>query len=347
MNSVDHNPIIQALPMPAVLLDSELRIRTSNVAAIKAFGRFLDGSRFVTWIRNPQINLAVESCLLDGEQRATTLNWHGGNKDSVYAVTVSRLSVRDQPHVMLVFEDQTDFLTAAQMRRDFVANVSHELRTPLTAMIGFIETLLGPARGDVAAGDRFLSLMQSEAGRMTRLVDDLLSLSRVEDEERKRPTEMVDISAVLNEVVTLLTPQAEKQNVTINATLPDRPLSIPADPGQLRQIALNLLENAIKYGGAGGRVDLSLSEKESDPRFRRRCVVLEVKDYGEGVAADKVGRLTERFYRVDSHRSRAAGGTGLGLAIVKHIVSRHRGRFILHSDLGQGIQATVILPLDI
>jgi two-component system phosphate regulon sensor histidine kinase PhoR len=238
--------------------------------------------------------------------------------------------------VLVCFEDVTHLEQAGQMRRDFVANVSHELRTPLTALLGFIETLRGPALGDVVATDRFLSMMQAEAERMEHLVHDLLSLSRVEAQERVRPTEPVDLNAMIGSVIHGLRPLARQSDVEIAADQPDTALTVPGDAEQLRQVVSNLIENAIKYGGQGKTIHVRLETTESEPLVRGPAAVITVRDEGPGIAPEHIPRLTERFYRVDSHRSRAMGGTGLGLAIVKHIVGRHRGRLRIESTPGRG-----------
>jgi two-component system phosphate regulon sensor histidine kinase PhoR len=242
------------------------------------------------------------------------------------------------------------------MRRDFVANVSHELRTPLTAVLGFIETLRGPARNDPAAQDRFLSIMEDEARRMNRLVSDLLSLSRVEAAERMRPSEVVDLGAVLEGTVAAMRPTAELSgNEIVLSVEPSingaaagegtetRSL-ILGDRDQLMQVFLNLTENALKYGGPNRPVDLSLSREDGSGSLKGKVIRVDVTDRGDGVDPQHVPRLTERFYRVDTHRSRAMGGTGLGLAIVKHIVNRHRGRLRIASEKGKGSTFSVLFP---
>jgi two-component system phosphate regulon sensor histidine kinase PhoR len=217
-----------------------------------------------------------------------------------------------------------------------VANVSHELRTPLTALLGFIETLRGAARDDAVARERFLGVMEREAARMNRLVSDLLQLSRVEAAERVRPADPVDLAQVLAMTLTAVRPLAEAAGVELVFDAPGS-LVVPGDADQLTQVFQNLIENAVKYGGAGKRVTITLSQGD-------RGAEVAVRDLGEGIAAIHIPRLTERFYRVDSHRSREKGGTGLGLAIVKHIVNRHRGRLVIDSSEGKGSTFTVILP---
>ena len=249
-------------------------------------------------------------------------------------------------YVLLSFQDITQLANASQMRRDFVANVSHELRTPLTALMGFIETLRGPARDDAAARDRFLGIMTGEAERMNRLVGDLLSLSRVESDERVRPTDKVDLRYVLQSTLRNLNPLADEANVTLVLLMGDDPMPLLGDTDQLLQVFTNLIENAIKYGGKGKKVEIQVEQTLRDPSLRGPAVQVTVRDHGPGIDPIHLPRLTERFYRADSHRSRALGGTGLGLAIVKHILNRHRGRLKISSSLGQGAKFIVILPMD-
>jgi two-component system phosphate regulon sensor histidine kinase PhoR len=249
-------------------------------------------------------------------------------------------------HVLVTFVDITAVEEAGQIRRDFVANVSHELRTPLTAFLGFVETLRGPARDDPAARDRFLAILAREASRMAQLVGDLLSLSRVEADERRRPTERVDLRALAGSVAATLEPLASQSGTEIQLRLPVGPVMAPADPRQIRQVLTNLIDNAIKYGARGGPIEVALSEPAEQPELRRFGIRLSVTDHGPGIATHHIPRLTERFYRVDAHRSREVGGTGLGLAIVKHIVNRHRGRLRIETEVGKGSRFLVVLPTD-
>ena len=257
-------------------------------------------------------------------------------QEAVFQVTVS-----DQGEAVLcVFRDVTEEERAGEMRRDFVANVSHELRTPLTALMGFIETLKHAAKDDPKARDMFLGIMEAEAGRMNRLVRDLLQLSRVEAEERVRPKEAVALKPLLEGVIGSLKGVAERKGDRVE--LSGDPAVVPGDADQLTQVFTNLIENALKYGAAGQVVRVSLSPEET---VRGPAVRVEVADQGEGIDPVHLPRLTERFYRVDSHRSREMGGTGLGLAIVKHIVSRHRGWLRVESVVGEGSRFSVVLPL--
>ncbi|MGR3547335.1 MAG: sensor histidine kinase, partial [Roseovarius sp.] len=226
---------------------------------------------------------------------------------------------------------------------DFVANVSHELRTPLTALMGFIETLQGPARHDQVAIDRFLGIMQSEAARMERLVRDLLSLSRVESEERVRPRDEVNLGQVIGSVLHALRPLARDRACDISFEAPEG-MVVRGNDDQLQQVFTNLVENAIKYGGKDNRITITLERTPRDATLRAPAIVARVRDQGPGIDPLHIPRLTERFYRVDTHRSREMGGTGLGLAIVKHIVNRHRGRLRISSTPGEGSEFSVILP---
>ncbi len=227
------------------------------------------------------------------------------------------------------------------MRADFVANASHELRTPLAYLKGSVETLLGPAKDDTAAREAFLKTMGEQAERMSRLVDDLLSLSRVEMREYLPPSGGADLAAVLADVAQTLEPMAQQAGVTLSLTGEDTPAVVRGDHDELAQVFQNLVQNAIKYGRKGGKVDVRLSEEAGGRAVRYRVDVI---DDGLGIAPQHLPRLTERFYRVNVAASREKGGTGLGLAIVKHILNRHRGELLIDSRLDQGSTFSVILP---
>jgi len=276
-------------------------------------------------------------------QQATYLGTEA-SRDTSYLARAAPVASESGIAVLVSFEDQTVIQDAGNMRRDFVANVSHELRTPLTALLGFIETIRGAARDDPDARERFLLIMKNEANRMNRLVQDLLSLSRVESNERQRPVGSVDIAAILRTAVTSLQPAADENGVKIETVIDGSPAPVPGDADQLTQVFSNLLENAVKYGRKPGTVTVTLTEIVSEPMLRGPGLRIDVRDEGEGIDPVHIPRLTERFYRVDSHRSREMGGTGLGLAIVKHIVNRHRGRLRITSELGKGSTFSVILP---
>lgn len=333
--------VINALALPVLLIGPDERVRAANDAVGVILGPNLIGNHYITALRQPAIIAAIAEVRQHQSARVTRFVGRDGANDTSYRVAVAPAG----DDVVLTFEDQTAAEQAGQMRRDFVANVSHELRTPLTALLGFIETLGGAARDDAAARDRFLAIMANEANRMTRLVDDLLSLSRVEEEERIRPRAHVDLGALLASVIKGLGPQAAEAGVTVVLEHVDGGEMVPGDAGQLVQVFTNLIENGIKYGAKGGEVKVTVHPKAMNLRLRGDAVQVTVADRGEGIAAHHIARLTERFYRVDSHRSREVGGTGLGLAIVKHIINRHRGRLVFESELGKGTTASVFLPV--
>ena len=339
--------LLQALPLPALLIGPGERIMGLNDQAKALLGDNILGRHFITALRQPTILDAIESCMRDRTTRRAGYLTNDGAQDTTYVVTASFVEFAGQMGVLVCFEDVTHVEQAGQMRRDFVANVSHELRTPLTALLGFIETIQGPARNDPVATERFLRTMHSEATRMERLVRDLLSLSRVESQERVRPTQKVDVTGTLQSVLHILRPLADDAGVTLVPDLPDRDVVLPGDADQLRQVFTNLIENAVKYGGRDKTVTVSLRLSGSEPTLRRPAAVISVNDQGPGIDPVHISRLTQRFYRVDSHRAREMGGTGLGLAIVKHIVNRHRGRLRIDSTLGIGSKFKVILPLDV
>ncbi len=349
--------LIAALPVAVLAVDPQARVTAANSAATALLGEALTDRPFVHVLRHPVVVQAVDAVLdpahvpppaVDPTLKAVASGGHrmrvrisARGRDIPAEITVSALPGAG---ALIVIEDGSGVEEAEQQRRDFVANVSHELRTPLTALMGFIETLRGPARDDPAARERFLGIMEAEAARMNRLVQDLLSLSRVESEERRRPAERLDLAMLIRAVAATLQPQAAAAGVGIRVEGAGAPVHVHGDPDQLTQVFHNLVENAVKYGGAGGEVVLRLYPVAHDPVLRGPAIAVEVADRGDGIDPMHLPRLTERFYRVDSHRSRQKGGTGLGLAIVKHIVSRHRGRLKIESEKGQGSRFTVILP---
>jgi two-component system, OmpR family, phosphate regulon sensor histidine kinase PhoR len=244
--------------------------------------------------------------------------------------------------MLMTFHDQTPLRRVEEMRADFVANASHELRTPLAALSGFIDTLLGPAKEDAAARERFLGIMRVQATRMARLIDDLLSLSRIELSAHVRPSDPVDLTSLLRQVVDGLELLAAERGVAIAVAIPEHPVTVPGDRDELLRLFENLIENGLKYGASGGKVDVALTDMSGSEMLKD--VRVTVKDYGPGIAPEHLPRLTERFYRVDVGDSRAQGGTGLGLSLVKHILNRHRGRLVIESVPDRGATFTAILP---
>jgi two-component system phosphate regulon sensor histidine kinase PhoR len=248
------------------------------------------------------------------------------------------------PRVVLVLRDETRAKRAEQSRADFVANATHELRSPLAALIGFIETLRGPASGDATARDRFLGIMQAEAQRMARLIEDLMSLSRVEINEHVAPRDRVDVREVLAAVAETLAVRAEQRRMKIALDVPNDLPAVMGDMDQLTQVFHNLVDNAVKYGRAGTHIRIVARVVDPMPGAHSTGVSVAVADEGDGIEPSHLPRLTERFYRADKGRSRQLGGTGLGLAIVKHILNRHRGRLTIESTVGEGSTFTVLLP---
>ncbi len=336
--------MLAAVPLPVVVIGPDARLAVINDPAAGLVDGALIGRHHTSAMRQPNLVAAVEAALQRGEAGVVMPVAFGGAYESLWRVTVTPVPFDNDRGVVCAFEDVTEQEQIGQVRRDFVANVSHELRTPLTSLIGFIDTLRGPAREDAAARTRFLDIMEREASRMNRLVRDLLSLSRVEAQERLRPTEPIDVRASIQLALSALRQTVEDAGVTIELTGAEGALQVPADADQLAQVWQNLIENAVKYGGAGKVVMIRLSAIDHDPVLRGPGVRVDVSDQGEGIDPVHLPRLTERFYRVDTHRSRAQGGTGLGLAIVKHIVNRHRGRLRIDSQPGQGSRFSVILP---
>lgn len=329
--------IVAAIPLPVLAIGPDERILAANAAALALFGPGVEGRHHLLALRQPALQSAIAAALGEGETGTARHVIPGPSQDIIYRVTVAPA----EGHAILTFEDVTEAEQMGQMRRDFVANVSHELRTPLTALLGFIETLKGAARDDPAARARFLEIMEREAGRMNRLISDLLHLSKVEADERVRPTERVDLTALIGSSVNSLRPLADGAGVRLEITGEAGPLMMPGDADQITQVLVNLIENGVKYGGAGGVVTLHVA-REALPRGPG--LRIDVIDRGEGIDPVHIPRLTERFYRVDGHRSREKGGTGLGLAIVKHILHRHRGRIRIESERGKGSVFSVIFP---
>ena len=242
---------------------------------------------------------------------------------------------------VLAFHDQTEAHIIDRMRSDFIANASHELRTPLASLLGFIETIKGPAKDDIKARDRFMDVMLDQAERMSRLVNDLLSLSRIEMKVNVKPSEIVSLREILQQVAGSLQALASQMNVTIELNAPED-LSIVGDRDELVQVFENLVENACKYGQEGERVQVSLNRAEGP---EGAVATVSVKDFGIGIAVEHQHRITERFYRVDVAHSREKQGTGLGLAIVKHILNRHGSRLRVNSTPGEGAEFIVRFDL--
>jgi two-component system phosphate regulon sensor histidine kinase PhoR len=333
--------IIEALPDPLLVLGEDRKARRANAAARAAFGADIPAV-----LRHPEMRAAIDRAFSTGARQTVELSLPVPVQREVHAaVIVMDPPLPDGARAILVLSDRTRERAVERMRADFVANASHELRTPLAGLIGFIDTLLGPAADDPPAQRRFLAIMAEQAARMNRLIDDLMSLSRIELNEHLPPAERLDLAELAERVVAGFGPVAAARNVTLELHTADPLPPVVGDDDQVAQVAQNLIDNALKYGREGGRVDVALAVAPPGGRWPARPgVLLVVTDDGPGISRQHVPRLTERFYRVDTGRSRKAGGTGLGLAIVKHIVNRHRGVLGIESEEGKGSTFSVWLP---
>ena len=338
--------IVAGMPDPAVLLDRAGRVIHLNAAAAQLAPALRKNELAQFALRSPEIITALREAIATTEARRATYLDHvpvdRWMELIITPVPVPTLFGGTDKCMLMTFHDQTPLRRVEEMRADFVANASHEMRTPLAALSGFIDTLQGPAKDDDKARERFLGIMHIQATRMARLIDDLLSLSRVELSAHVRPDTLVDIVPIIRQVVDGLEPLARARQVEIDIDLPDTPVWIAGDREELLRLFENLVENALKYGASGGKVIVSLTLAVSGEGMPEVRVV--VRDFGPGIAPEHLPRLTERFYRVDVKESRAQGGTGLGLALVKHILNRHRGRLTIESAPGAGAAFTVHLP---
>ena len=333
-----------ALDIPAFVLGEDVTVLYQNKAAERAFGILSPGSHLSARLRSPGILDMVRETIATDEPNQIE---HSERLPSerVYTLRIAPIDlgqpIQQSPEgaaqklYLLSFRDISELRRIDRMRSDFVANASHELRTPLASLRGFIETLQGPARSDAAAHERFLAIMFDQATRMSRLVDDLMSLSRLELKSHIAPDQTIDLKPLIGHVRDALVPLADDLGVEIRTHLPEGKVEVLGDRDELVQVFENLIENACKYGQEGKFVDVYLRNGASDP------VEVTVVDQGPGIPAEHVPRLTERFYRVSVADSRSKKGTGLGLAIVKHILTRHRARLIVKSEVGKGSEFTV------
>jgi two-component system phosphate regulon sensor histidine kinase PhoR len=341
--------VLDSVPDPLLTLDQKGRVVRANLSARLLLGKQLNGRDLSSVLRNPVVLDAVAAVLAGGSARLVDLSL-SDPVERDFSVGVQPLPMRapDGTTALLSMHDVTSLRRAEQMRADFVANASHELRTPLASLIGFIETLRGPARDDEEARDRFLGIMQEQATRMGRLVEDLLSLSRIELNEHLPPTRAVDLDAIIGNLAATFELQAARHKMRIAVDYPADLPPVVGDADELAQLFQNLIDNALKYGRPGTVVQIRAIRPARTPggfpRAEHGAVSVSVSDEGDGIAREHLPRLTERFYRADPARSKRAGGTGLGLAIVKHIVNRHRGALTIESEVGRGSQFTVFLP---
>ncbi|HWM83900.1 MAG TPA: ATP-binding protein [Pseudolabrys sp.] len=339
--------LIAVLPVPTILIDRNETVRAFNLAAIDIAPVLQQGQPMLIGLRVPELIDAVrragatrQSQRVEFEQRVPHPRY--------FEAFINPVSLPADPadgrvdYLLIAFNDLTPLRRVEEMRADFVANASHELRTPLAALLGFIETLQGSARDDAPMREKFLGIMREQAARMARLIDDLLSLSRIELNVHVRPSAEVDLVGVVRQVADGLQMLARDRDVTVHISA-DEPITIAGERDELVRAFENLVENALKYGSEGKRVDLGVRRVQTKSGVPEAEV--SVRDYGPGIPAQHLPRLTERFYRVNATTSRAQGGTGLGLALVKHILHRHGGRLTIDSREGSGATFTAYLPI--
>ena len=333
---------VETVNTPILVIDNRSYVISSNKAAVDLLGNDFKDRHFYVAIRQPAIINLLENVSGSNEIQKENFYKTVSGVDRTYEVT-AKFS-KELKIVSLSFDDVTDAVQANQMRRDFVANVSHELKSPLTSILGFTETLSGVIESNPSKAKQFLSVMERESLRMSSLIDDLLGLSRVEAAEKQLPSEQVNLGDIMREVLEILTATAAKKNIGIEYVQDAADPLIIGDYSQVVQVFTNLLQNAIKYGGDGNKIKVIMNSIEYHKSLLTTGYKVSVEDTGIGIEEHHLARLTERFYRVDDHRSRNEGGTGLGLSIVKHIMARHNGRLLVESDPGNGSVFSVIFP---
>ncbi|MBA4099402.1 MAG: hypothetical protein C0484_21860 [Rhodospirillum sp.] len=357
----DSYEVLEAVPLAILVVDRRRDILWANDRTRQLLGEAVAGRSLMGVLRHPPLIDALDQVM--GSQSQDLASAVGATVGAIEGVEtpigrdrllIADLKRLDADRVLIALKDASAEHRLERLRSDFIANVSHELKTPIATLMGFIETLRGPAKGDLDAHERFLGIMHEQAGRMSRLVADLLSLSRIELNEHARPSGGVELSDVIGRVANALSLRAADRNMRIELPASSMGRAV-GDTEELTQVFQNLIDNAIKYGRPGTAVTLTATHivdpveiKAHLPGLRRAkaMIAVAVADYGEGIAREHIPRLTERFYRVDAARSRDLGGTGLGLAIVKHVVNRHRGSLEIESAPGEGSVFTVYLPAE-
>jgi len=339
--------LVDALPDPLLMVLGSRQIERANVAANSLFERDCSGQALESVIRDPGFLAAIDDVLDSSGEVEVNLEL-AGPPARAFSGRIAPCRWYERPAALISLRELTEQVAIERMRSDFVANASHELRTPLTVIRGFVETLSGLGGEDLEAQARFLRTMGAEAERMSRLVDDLLSLSKIEQNEHVTPAERIQIGDTIGAVVDALKPYAKERRVRLSASMADSLPPVFGDRDQLSQLFTNLIDNAIKYGGEDSEVSIAVAFVDkappgAGPLTGRPTIEVVIKDQGEGIPAEFLPRLTERFFRVDPARSRRLGGTGLGLAIVKHILRRHRGHLAFASEVGVGTGVTVHL----
>ncbi len=343
--------LVDTLPDILIMTNFDRVIVRTNRAARNIFGQNLAGRHLKDIIQSEKLLQTVEVVIEDyhGQNVEFSLG-EPINRD--FQAVIERFPIPSEGGISIIItlNDITEQKRIQRMRADFVANASHEIRTPLASIIGFVETLRGPAKDDAVAREDFLKVMADQAERMSKLVQDLLSLSKIEMNAHNLPTGKVDILRLIRTEKQHFEWPAEEKKLTLRLKLSDGLPPVRGDENELAQVVRNLLGNAIKYSPPATEITITAkitNDFPKDPVFRglTRTVCFSVQDRGEGIAKEHIPRLTERFYRVDSARTRKVGGVGLGLAIVKHVLARHLGVMVIESEMGHGSMFSVYLPL--
>ena len=334
--------LLNILPSPYILIDRNGRLTFINAEAKSIVPDSQIGSHISNVFRSPVFLSAVENAILKNKEKILSFEIETPQfrqlKAHIFFISSSKIpnSFND---IFIQFTDESTHIRSEKIRTDFVANASHELRTPLTSIMGYIETLQGHAKKDVKMQKVFLDLMNKQAGKMERLISDLMSLSRLEIDELKPISSTCSVKEIIEELVNSLKPLSVDNNVSLSFKIPKNFSSVIGDPSQLRQLFSNLIENAIKYSGKKSKVNIYISKEKNKDMFG-----VVVEDNGHGIAPEHLSRLTERFYRANSNTEIEKEGTGLGLSIVKHILIRHRGKLQIDSKLGKGSKFIAWLP---
>jgi two-component system phosphate regulon sensor histidine kinase PhoR len=380
LGGVPHAAALEALTDPVMLITGDhpddltgRQIVFANAAARDLFRLPPEGGRLISALRHPQVLEVIDESLFGRVAREAVYEPRGA-QERIWRVRATPLEAASEPSrlALVHFRDETDSRRSEKSRVDFIANASHELRTPLASLSGFIETLRGHAREDPEAREQFLRIMTAQAERMSRLIDDLMSLSRIELNEHVPPSGSCDLALAVVDVVDALKPMTAEKSVVLDLKLPERGAAeVAGDRHQIVQVAQNLLDNALKYSSAGGVVKVEVSSglaaaeaaSVTSPMFAAvvgagrlslltpdrtrddvRYVLLRITDAGPGMAREHLPRLAERFYRVEGQKSGERLGTGLGLAIAKHVMNRHRGGLIVESAPGFGTAFSAYFP---
>ena len=334
--------LLEEMPLALIVISTKGRVVYGNNAATSLLPNLELGGHFINLFRAPAFVDAVNAALEEGESSSVSFTTSQGGErffETRIGLLPAGSEFGDAVHAIVEIEDRTRHRQAENMRSDFIANASHELRTPLASIIGYIETLQGHAKNDAVAREKFLDIMGKQATRMQRLVDDLMSLSRIEANVHIAPKNECDLYEIVRETVAAMQPLLPT-GVSLANNLPSGEHKILGDRDQINQVFVNLIDNAVKYAGEGNIEIVKAPENPVYPNM----IGITVRDIGPGIAKEHVVRLTERFYRVNTTQSRNKGGTGLGLAIVKHIINRHKGTLQIESELGKGSAFTIWLP---